>query len=283
MNGLWTDPLKSAHRLFHEEGILFYPQVFEGEELARLRQACETIRERFLADLDANDPGSKNAIVMRHLNDPRWHSGDKTDWKILMEAVADPRCLGPVEQIFRGPSLFRCTSLFFNPRYESYEGNWHRDTQFILKDEELVKANAAKQDLIGAQFQIALIDNDDLEYVPFSASRYDSPEEYYLRCADDRSHSQEAGMPNALRIRLRAGDAAIFNPNGLHRGRYYVDNPRRTLMLTYTPRALPVCDYFSHQPWMMDETYLSCLSPRARAYCDDFVRVYAESWQAEKS
>jgi hypothetical protein len=283
MNGLWVNPLKSAHQLFWEEGVLFYPQVFEGEELARLRQACETTLERFLADQDANGPDNKNAIVMRHLNDPRWHPGDKTDWKVLMEAVADPRCLGPAEQIFRGPSLFRCTSLFFNPRFQSYEGNWHRDSQFIYPDEEHVQANATTQNLVGVQFQIALRDNDDLEYVPFSPGRYDSPEEYAIRCADDRKHSQEAGMPNAMRIHLRAGDAALFNPNGLHRGRYYTHNPRRTLMLTYTPRNLPMYDTFSHQPWMADDAYLSCLSRRARVYFEDFIQVYSPSWQAKES
>jgi ectoine hydroxylase-related dioxygenase (phytanoyl-CoA dioxygenase family) len=280
MNGLWINPLKSAHQLFWEEGLLFFPQVFEGEELQCLRQACETTLQRYLTDLDASDPGNKNSVVMRHLNDPRWHPTETTDWKVLMEAVADPRCLGPVEQIFRGSSLFRCTSLFFNPRFQSHEGNWHRDSQFIYQDEDLVKANATQRNLVGIQFQIALIDNDDLEYVPFSPSRYDSPEEYHIRCADDHKHSQEAGMPNAVRIPLRAGDAAIFNPNGLHRGRYYVDNPRRTLMLTYTPRDMPMCDYFSHQPWMVNEAYLSCLSRRARVYFDDFIQVYAESWKA---
>ena len=283
MNGLWSDPLKSAHQLFHEEGILIYPQVFEGEALERLRQACETVLDRYLADLDVTDPGSKNTVVMRHLNDPRWHPVDKTDWKVLMETIADPRCLGPVEQIFRGESLFFCTSFLFNPRFESFEGNWHRDIQFTLKDEERVKEIMPEPDTSGIQFQIALIDNDDLEYVPFSASRYDSPEEYYIRCADDRKHSCEAGMPNAMRIRLQAGDAVAFNPKGLHRGRYYRDNPRRTLLLTYTPRTMEVANYFSHQPWMEEESYLSCLSPRARAYFDDFIRAYAESWKTAAS
>jgi hypothetical protein len=198
-----------------------------------------------------------------------------------MEAVADPRCLGPVEQIFRGQSLFFTTSLFFNPRDGRTEGDWHRDHQFILENEEQVQAHIAKREMGGVQFQIALVDNDDVEYVPYSPGRYDSPEEYYFRCADERAHNREEGMPNAIRVQQRAGDAVIFNPCGLHRGRYYADNPRLTLMLTYTPRHLKLCNYFSHQPWMLAPKYLDGLSPRAGAYFNDFINVYQDSWQPE--
>src|SRR5262249_10920056 len=147
---------------------------------------------------------------MRHLNDPRWHRHTPDDFKLILEAVADPRCLGPVEQIFGGPSLFRCTSYFVNPRHASQDGNWHRDSQFVTANETderaMTQRPAASGTTGGVQFQIPLVDSEDIEYVPYSAGRYDSPEEYYLRCADNRAHNREPGMPNALRLRLKAGD-----------------------------------------------------------------------------
>src|SRR5438094_464569 len=117
MNGMFLNNLKPAHQVFREEGILFYPSIFEGEELARLREACEYAFQPFLEDLDRTRPDA-DAVgrTMRHLNDPRWHKEHREHWKVIMETVADPRCLGPVEQIFNGESLFRCTSLFANPR-----------------------------------------------------------------------------------------------------------------------------------------------------------------------
>jgi len=91
-----------------------------------------------------------------------------------MEVCADPRCLGPVEQIFGGPSLFRCTSYFVNPRFKSEEGNWHRDSQFggATPDEEKAELHRLRDQptvTCGLQFQIPLIDSDDIEYVPYSA------------------------------------------------------------------------------------------------------------------
>jgi hypothetical protein len=128
------------------------------------------------------------------------------------------------------------------------------------------------------QLQIALVDN--VEYVPFSAGRYDSPEEYYFRCADDRAHSREAGMPNVMRLCLRAGDAVIFEPNGLHRGRYLQDNPRRTLMISYTPRGRVLDMPLSRHPWMLEPGYFEGLSKRTTVYFEEFVEAYHEYWQS---
>jgi ectoine hydroxylase-related dioxygenase (phytanoyl-CoA dioxygenase family) len=272
MNGLLVDSRKSPAEIFNEDGILYYPRLFEGDELARLREACEDVRDQFFAETDATDPENRNTIVMRGVINPRWHQQHDRHWKTLMAAVADARCLGPMRQIFRAEPYFLNSSLFFNPRFESFEGTWHRDIQFLLEDDEekvkqaLDSRTPVPNGMAGVQFQIALIDNDDVEYVPYSAGRYDSPEEYYYRVADNHAHNQEAGMPNALRLPQKAGDAIVFNPNGLHRGRYYVDNPRLTLMITYTPPSNPRHDSFGYQEWMLEPDVFAPLPRRTRAY-----------------
>ena len=50
------------------------------------------------------------------------------------------------------------------------------------------------------------------------------------------------------------GDGVAFNPFGLHRGRYHADKKRRTLMLSYRARSLPLYDWNALQraikyPW----------------------------------
>gem|GEM_PF-3412920 len=47
---------------------------------------------------------------------------------------------------------------------------------------------------------------------------------------------------------MEVGDAVVFNPMALHRGRYPTDKLRRTLMLTYTSESFPRSDFFSDQP-----------------------------------
>jgi len=289
MNAMMLNALKAPQDIFLDEGILFYPQIFQGEELARLRDACEHVLFPYLDELEESSgkDAADKSISLRHLNDPRWHSAHREHWKTIMETIADPRCLGPAEQIFRGPSLFFTTSLFFNPRVGATEGDWHRDLQFVLPGEDDVRAYVERprqqqiDEMGGVQFQIALVDNEDVEYVPFSPGRYDSPTEHYYRVADDRSHNREGGMPNAMRVHQRAGDAIIFNPSGLHRGRYHATIPRRTFMLTYSPRHMHFKNYFTNQPWMLEPGYLDGLSPRARVYFEDFISVYGDFWKEE--
>ncbi len=86
-------------------------------------------------------------------------------------------------------------------------------------------------------------------------------------------------MPGALRLALAAGDAALFNPYGLHRGRYHTGRLRRTLMLTYTKTADPYYDYFSNQPWFLEPDYLDGLKPATRAFFAPFVAMYTRFWQ----
>ena len=83
-------------------------------------------------------------------------------------------------------------------------------------------------------------------------------------------------MPGALRLSMRAGDAVVFNPAGLHRGRYQPAIPRRTLLFTYTARSGAVHDRFVYQPWLRDCEWTSRLSPRAHALVDEFLDVFRD-------
>lgn len=279
---------KSVHQQFREEGYIIFPGVFKGQQLENLLAACNYVLAQFTEEQQKKHPNS-DFNQMRHLNDPRWHLDTKTHLKTILEAVADPRCLGPVEQIFDGPSLFRTISLFVNPLLSRYDGDWHRDSQFMTRDEQHEREILEKawrndhSNGFALQFQIALVDNDDIEFVPFSVNRYDSPEEAYIRLADNKSHHREDGMPNAMRIALKAGDAVIFNPYGLHRGRYYKEIPRRTLMLTYTPVDHPFYDFFTDQPWFENPGYLDGLSPRAIAYFQQFAETFGDFWANNRS
>lgn len=281
---------KSAHRIFLEEGLQVVPQVFDGADLDRLRRAAEYARDAYLRRIDKAHPGHRNSNMFFQVHNLELHSDTREHLLAILEGAADPRCLGPVESVFEGPSLFRCTTLFFNPRFDSREGNWHRDMQFLLSTEDELRdwiesnrRGETAHPVDGIQFQVALVDNDDVEYVPFSATRYDSPEELRIRTSKDGAHDTDADMPDANRIALRAGDALIFNPNGLHRGRYHVDIPRLTLMYTYTPAVKPRADEFAFQPWFLDSTYTAGLSARAQLFFDQFVEQYRDLLGEERT
>jgi ectoine hydroxylase-related dioxygenase (phytanoyl-CoA dioxygenase family) len=265
------------------EGYLVIPGVFDAQRAARLRNICDVILERWrTCNPETGQPGgAPDATVMRHLNHPGYFT-DHAEWfSELMDAVADEKVLEIARAIFGEEPLFRCTSLFFNPLENSRDGDWHRDSQFMTSDDEAERATLEQhgQTGFGMQLQIALVPSADIEFIPASHLRWDTPEEYAIRKADGWKHNRSNHMPGALRISLNPGDAALFNPSGIHRGRYHTDKLRRTLMLTYTRTSEPYYDYFSHQPWFLAPDYLASLQPHTRRFFEPFVQAYASAWR----
>lgn len=275
----------SLHQQWLELGYVVVPQLIAPARAERLREICDHIhaqwRER---DPQTGRPGEKpDATVMRHLNHPAYFA-QHPEWRIdVLEAVADPNVLAVAAQIFGEPAVFRCTSLFFNPSGIHLDGNWHRDAQFMTKSDEEEKQMVlnAGDGGDGMQLQIALLPSEDIEVVPASHLRWDTPEEFAIRKADNGAHNRSNAMPGALRVRQNAGDAVLFNAMCIHRGRYYNDVPRRTLMLTYTRQSAPWFDYFSDQPWFVNPDYLDGLSAHAQAFYQRFIAQYEANWRAK--
>ena len=200
-----------------------------------------------------------------------------------MDAVADPGVLEVCRSILGEEVLFRCTSLFMNPLESGKDGNWHRDSQFHHPDEAVEREHIEAGGDAGhaVQLQVALVPSADVEVVPRSHKRWDLPPEYAIRRADEGRNSQSNDMPGAVRVELEAGDGLAFNPFGLHRGRYHTDKLRRTLMLTYTRSSTPWYDYFSKQPWFLEEGYLDGLSDETKGFFAEFEAAYGGDWRRE--
>lgn len=264
---------ENARHRFLTHGVLHYPGLLEKGKLEALRESCENALERYLDDPQHPDEG--NVSAMRNLTDPRWHKSSPEGLQVILETIADPDVLKPIEEVFGERAMLRSTTLLFNPNDYSRVGMWHRDTQYKVSGEDELKQVLSRQPVDATHIQIALQDSDDLEYVPYSPGRYDTEEEYYFRVADGGIHAQEAGLSGSERIRVKAGDGLIFNPHGLHRGRYFTDIARRIFMVTYTPVSTPIFDRFSEQPWMNQPGYTDGLSERALQMVEEFNRTYS--------
>ncbi|MCD9021621.1 hypothetical protein [Cohnella silvisoli] len=48
--------MKSAYRSVKEEGYLIIPEIFRGNELAQLKNACDGVLERFTIEHDREKP-----------------------------------------------------------------------------------------------------------------------------------------------------------------------------------------------------------------------------------
>ncbi len=229
---------------------------------------------------ETGEAGGVDATSMRHLNHPEYHRQDRAGQVAILEAAADPGVLELGSSILGEEVLFRCTSLFMNPLETGKDGHWHRDSQFLhpdIEEEERVVRTLGERGN-SFQLQVALVPSDDVEVVPGSHLRWDTPGEFAIRHGDGQRHNRSSDMPGALRLGLAPGDGAAFNPYGLHRGRYHTDRLRRTLMLTYSSASKPRFDYFSDQPWFLEKGYLDGLSSSAVRFYERFIEQYRGDW-----
>ncbi len=263
------------------EGYVVARSLFGVDVCASLLKISEgCLRQWRECSPETGEAGGVDATSMRHLNHPEYHRQDRTGQVSLLEAAADPGVLELGRAILGEEILFRCTSLFMNPLETGKDGNWHRDSQFQHRDvqeEERVVCSLGERGN-SFQLQVALVPSDDVEVVPGSHLRWDTPQEFAIRHADEQRHNRSNEMPGALRLDLAPGDGAAFNPFSLHRGRYHADRLRRTLMLTYTRASKPRFDYFSDQPWFLEKGYLNGLSSSAAAFYQRFIEQYRGDW-----
>lgn len=267
-------------------GYVVVRQLFDPARTAQLQRITDAILTQWrLENPETGKPGgAASATVMRHLNHPGYFRQQPGWLGELLDAVADPQVLAVAHTILGEEPLFRCTSCFFNPLENSRDGDWHRDSQFGTPDpaeEQQIIAQLSRSGT-SIQMQIALVPSDDVEVVPGSHLRWDTPEEFAIRKAEGGKNNRSNAMPGALRLALDPGDAALFNPYGVHRGRYHTDRSRRTLMFTYTKTSAPYRDYFSNQPWFLEPGYLDGLQPATRAFFAPFVTTYRDFWLEKK-
>ena len=50
-------------------------------------------------------------------------------------------------------------------------------------------------------------------------------------------------------------------------------------MLTYTQMSAPRFDYFSDQPWFLEEGYLMGLNAETRGFFERFIEQYRSEWE----
>lgn len=284
---------KDLHSQFRDNGVIFVPHLIDEPTVARLQLIVEHCLCQWRIDEAARgvpDETLARHNVMRHLNNSIYYAGRRGWLTELLDVVADPAILAVVGEVLGDEVLFRSTSLFMNPLGSTNDGDWHRDTQFgIPADEEKSLVLRESEDLLrtqrigGIQLQIALVPNDDVEYVPGSHLRWDTKAEFHIRRSNDFKFNRSNHMPGAVRLSQAQGDAVAFHSNGLHRGRYHADRYRRTLMLTYNAfHGKHYQDIFSDQPWCLQNDYLDGVKPSTRAFFERFITTYRDFWQRKR-
>lgn len=270
----------TAHREHWEtEGYITAPGVLDAERVENLRRICDDVLQQFLACCpEKKRPGGPDDRCMRNLHRRSYFEDRPDDFVFMMEAFADPELSGIIEEILGEKVILRGTTLWFTPKTLRSPGNWHRDIQYMVdsvdEQKKFVESRAAQT---GAQLMLALVPTDTNEYLPGSHLRWDTEEELQMRLEDDVVGGSR-DLEGAVRVNQAPGDVAVFNATGLHRGQYYNDVPRRTVMITYTTEKAPVEDYFSYAPWCLEPGYLDGMNEQSRAFYQRYIECYSEFW-----
>jgi hypothetical protein len=247
---------------------------------------CSAIRRQwFHCDPLTGRPGAdKNkAVCLRHVNHPSYFKKDLPGLRLMLESCVSVGIIAALRKSWGSEPVFRSTTLFFSPRQDQ-PATWHRDSQFEYPDPTDERTSILHRAAVGggsvAQVQLALIDSDDLQYIPGSHRRWDAVEELRIRLSDDPQVRCSDEMPGAVRCRLSAGDAVIFDPSGIHRGRYLATRSRMTLMVTFVQEtSKPMLDRLSFQSWFLNPGYLDGLSHHATTVYGNFIKRYRDLWR----
>jgi len=258
---------------FRRDGFVCFQGFLGPSRIAELRAACDAALAGW-QKAEGRGPRAPDVTNMAFLTDLRLWPGDRAGLLEIAEFAASAPVLALVERAAGGPALFHNTQYFMEPHTRSWDGDWHRDTQFMAHtdDIEWARIRAAT----GVHFRVALVDDPWFEIVPGSQARWDTQDEYAVRRAAVAA-TRSGPMPGGQAVPLKAGDALLFHAWAIHRGRYSARQPRRTLDIIYsiaTPNdwGVPTPSSF------LEAAVMERLTPGARAFYDHFVAAYTPFW-----
>ena len=260
--------LETIAENWRRSGVVILPDFLQQPEIDELRRICDHVLEQILAEA----PDRANASNIAYLTERRYFRAAEVDLLRVLEFIANQRILSLLTHLSGEAPLFHNTQYFYNPSI-SWDGDWHRDTQFLAPEIALEQERMKQH--TGVHFRVAFLADSQLEYVPGSEQRWDLPSELKIRKGTEPNHPE---MPGSQKIELRAGDACIFHAWGIHRGTYRADVPRRTLDIIYGWGG--ACSYCPPPPMCFtDASLLARLSPGAREFFDHFIRAYEKYWR----
>lgn len=260
--------VRDIAKKWRAQGFAVIPGFLTAPEVDSLRRICDYVLQQAIE----GDPRRAAARNIAYLTEQRYFGSREDDLLKLLEFIADDRIVAIISHVAGEMPLFHNTQYFYNPT-QSHDGEWHRDTQFLAPGEVLERERMKQH--TGVHFRVAFLPDRQLEYVPRSEQRWDTPEELSIRKGDAPTHPD---MPGRTRIDLAPGDACLFHAWGIHRGTYRAEIPRRTLDIIYGWGG--VCDYSPPPPMCFtDASLLARLSPQARKLFDHFIHSYQRSWK----
>lgn len=233
---------------FRRDGFVIVP-VLEGDELARCRAAADLVMQR---------PAQKARLGHHYISILHEATHDRT----LQNVLFHPVLLNAVEQILGSPLIIDNAAFLAAEPGAVYHQGWHRDVLQIPESDICDELFSPKWRHNNVQLNLALADHDDAFWaVPGSHLRPDTAAERAAFGSTKHMSAPDAVMPGATAINLRAGEAAMYNNNLIHRGFSNFTRPRRTLHFGYhCAKHAPTWHFYT--PIEYSEAYIATMPPQ---------------------
>jgi Phytanoyl-CoA dioxygenase (PhyH) len=136
---------------------------------------------------------------------------------MLFNALADDAVAGLISHTFGDGLCFHGTQIFFNPVRGERRPYWHRDIQYIRRDEQ--EQARLLLEFCNLHIRLPLRPEKNFLLVPGTHVRWDTDLERNVRL-ELSGHRSSEDLPSGRAIDLMPGDALIFSAHMLHRGTY---------------------------------------------------------------
>ena len=158
--------LEQIAKNWKDFGLVIIPGFLDPSEVGELRRICDHVLQETIAE--ASDRAKTSNIA--YLTERRYFGAQEEDLLRLLEFVAHPRIVSLLSHLSGELPLFHNTQYFYNPADLSWDGDWHRDTQFLAPEVTLEQERMTQH--TGVHFRVAFVADSQLEYVPGSEQRW---------------------------------------------------------------------------------------------------------------
>ena len=264
--------MESLKESFEKEGYVIV-DVLTQHEIGQFRSIMDDLLNPKIEAVDKKPHSSS----FQHLGDEiasfgqearqyYFHLLTKAGTEPIHHAFYNPVILKVVEEIIGPDLIINNASILAANAGTSYSLGWHRDIiqipQTEIEDWLFSKARFHNS----VQINLPLVDENSLWIVPRSHNRPNTPEENQAFQGSKHYAPVGAEMPGGMPVRLKAGQAVIYNNNLIHRGyTKTMEVPRRTLHMGYhSATHPPTWHFYLLNSSLLTPEYLGTLSPTMR-------------------
>ena len=212
---------------FDDQGYVIVKKIFSQPDIEKLAKIVDRVYDQWLSE-NRVDFIEHRLVNMHALTSPRYFVDHEAERLLFFQTIASNGLTQLMNSMFGDDIYFHNTQLFFNPFENKRLPYWHRDMQYSLIDDAILKNE--QRNMVSLHVRIPLIPEQGVELIPGTHKRWDTELERDVRL-ELNGHKNSEDLPDSVLTELAPGDVLIFSAQMIHRGNYCLNESRKALDL----------------------------------------------------